>query len=102
MALLTLIENAIRHGIDPGESGGRIDVRAERDPVDRRIRVSVIDTGVGMAETAPLGTGLNNLRDRLRAFYGPDAELELLQQEPHGVRAVIVFTPAEAPGTKPR
>ena len=97
MALLTLIENAIRHGIDPGESGGRIDLRAQREPGGGRVRVVVADTGVGMREDARPGTGLANLRDRLRAFFGAGAELELHEQQPHGVRAEIVFTPLAAP-----
>ena len=93
MALLTLIENAVRHGIDPGEGGGRIDVRAERDAASGRVRVVVADSGVGMDETAVPGTGLGNLRDRLRGFFGPEAELALHEQAPHGVRAEIAFRP---------
>jgi signal transduction histidine kinase len=91
MALLTLIENAIRHGIDPGEDGGRIDVRACRDATSGRVHVEVIDTGIGLAETAAPGTGLVNLRDRLRAFFGADARLDLHAVLPHGVRAEIVL-----------
>ena len=103
MALLTLIENAVRHGIDPSEDGGRIEVGARRDPVDRRIRVSVQDTGVGMQDSAETGTGLANLRERLQAFFGADAALELHEVAPHGVRAEIVFALAEedAVGTAP-
>ena len=97
MALLTLIENAIRHGIDPSERGGRVDVRARREPGDGRIRVIVADTGVGMAETAQPGTGLGNLRDRLRAFFGAGAEVALHEEMPHGLRAEIAFKPAVAP-----
>jgi signal transduction histidine kinase len=95
MALLTLIENAVRHGIDPGERGGRIDIRADRDAASGRVRVVVADTGVGMDETAVPGTGLRNLRDRLHGFFGPDAELALHEQAPHGLRAEILFRPAD-------
>ena len=73
MALLTLIENAVRHGIDPSEDGGRIEVGARRDPADGRVRVSVLDTGVGMQDSGEPGTGLANLRERLQAFFGADA-----------------------------
>jgi signal transduction histidine kinase len=97
MALLTLIENAVRHGIDPGETGGRIDVRARLDAADGRVHVEVVDTGVGMAETAQPGTGLGNLRDRLRGFFGADAELQLHEMQPHGLRAEIVFRPVLEP-----
>lgn len=88
MALLTLVENAVRHGIDPSETGGtiRVEAHARGDVVE----VSVTDTGVGMPETAAPGTGLSNLRERLRAFFGDAAQLQMLDQPPHGLRAVIV------------
>jgi Histidine kinase len=96
MALLTLVENAIRHGIDPGEQGGRIDLGARRDAASGELQVWVEDSGVGLRETAQPGTGLANLRARLAAFYGPAARLELLESTPHGVRAQIAIAPAEA------
>jgi len=95
MALLTLIENAIRHGIDPAERGGTIAVRAWREPADGSLRVEVADTGVGLAADAPAGTGLANLRDRLRAFFDAGARIDLHAAEPHGVRAEIVVRPRE-------
>ncbi|HUP07005.1 MAG TPA: histidine kinase [Caldimonas sp.] len=92
MALLTLIENAIRHGIDPAEAGGAVTVRAWRDD-GGRLHVEVADTGAGLAGDAPAGTGLANLRDRLRVFFDADARLELHAATPHGVRAEIVVHP---------
>src|SRR5262249_14767592 len=93
MALLTLVENAVHHGIDPAEQGGRIDVRAERPLADGEVRVTVADTGVGMQDTASPGTGLSNLRERLQGFFGAQARLELAEQAPHGVAAMISFMP---------
>jgi LytS/YehU family sensor histidine kinase len=90
MALLTLVENAVRHGIDPSEQGGRIEVGARRES-DGTVRLWVADSGVGLAESAQPGTGLTNLRERLRAFFGPQAELQLSPAEPHGLRAEIIF-----------
>lgn len=92
MALLTLVENAVRHGIDPGVEGGRIDVGAQVDAASGAACVWVGDTGVGMAETAQPGTGLQNVRSRLLAVYGPGARLELHEVAPHGVRAELHFT----------
>ncbi|MBC7956164.1 MAG: histidine kinase [Cytophagales bacterium] len=89
MALLTLVENAVRHGIDPSEAGGNIRVEAREQA--GTVEVVVADSGVGMRETAAPGTGLNNLRARLRAFLGDAAELQLSDQPPHGLNAVIVF-----------
>jgi signal transduction histidine kinase len=90
MALLTLVENAIRHGIDPSEQGGHIEVGAARDGAGAW-RVWVADSGVGMSEKAAPGTGLTNLRARLKVFYGDTARLELLEQSPHGLRAELVL-----------
>jgi signal transduction histidine kinase len=101
MALLTLVENAIRHGIDPSEQGGRIEVGAQRgsgiESGSGELRVWVADSGVGMSEQARPGTGLSNLRARLAAFYGPAARLDLLEQHPHGLRAQIAMGPAVPP-----
>lgn len=93
MALLTLVENAVRHGIDPSETGGRIEVGARREAGSGEVRVWVADTGVGMSESAAPGTGLGNLRQRLQAFFGAEARLVLSEHAPHGVRAEIFFTP---------
>jgi signal transduction histidine kinase len=89
MALLTLVENAVHHGIDPSEEGGRIEVGGRRD--GDGVTLWVADTGIGMAETAAPGTGLANLRARLQAFYGGAARLELSEVMPHGLRAEIVL-----------
>jgi signal transduction histidine kinase len=89
MALLTLAENAIRHGVDPGCDPARVDVGARRD-ADGRVRIWVADTGVGMADVGGDGTGLANLKARLRAFFGEQARFELSEQAPHGVRAELV------------
>jgi len=94
MTLLTLVENAVRHGIDPSEEGGRIEVGGRRDAATGRVTLWVADTGVGMAESAQPGTGLTNLRARLQAFYGSEARLDLLEEPPHGLRAELVFRDA--------
>lgn len=88
MALLTLVENAVRHGVDPSEEGGRIEVGARRG-ADGALEVWVADTGVGLGPGAEPGTGLTNLRARLQAFFGPAARLELLEQAPRGLRALM-------------
>jgi hypothetical protein len=90
MTLLTLVENAVRHGIDPSEEGGRIDVRvAVREG---RCHAEIQDTGVGLADVGGgLGTGLANLQERLRLAFGGAARLELHAVEPHGVRAELDF-----------
>jgi sensor histidine kinase YesM len=93
MTLLTLVENAIKHGIDPAESGGEIAIRAARE--GDQVRVSVADTGAGLAVTGRPseggGTGLRNLRERLSTQYGKNARLEMTENAPHGVVATIII-----------
>lgn len=90
MTLLTLVENAMHHGIDPSEEGGRIDVRVTVK--DGRGRAEVTDTGMGLARGSEgLGTGLANLRERLQLAFGGDAQVRLSEIQPRGVRAEIDF-----------
>jgi LytS/YehU family sensor histidine kinase len=89
MTLLTLVENAVRHGIDPSEAGGRIDVGARHDAASGKVCLWVSDTGRGIDESKAPGTGLANLRERLAAAYGGRATLTLSGVQPHGVLAEI-------------
>ncbi len=76
MTLLTLVENAVRHGIDPSEEGGRIDIHVQRRGDRCVVRVS--DTGAGLRQTGNgLGTGLSTLRERLQLTFGGDAQLRV-------------------------
>jgi len=90
MTLLTLVENAVRHGIDPSEEGGRIDVDVWLR--DSRCCIRVVDTGVGLRQgSGGLGTGLSTLRERMQLAFGGDAQLRLTEIEPHGVCADLDF-----------
>jgi len=90
MTLLTLVENAVRHGIDPSEDGGRIEI-------DVRVRggrcvIRVADTGVGFhAASGGLGTGLSTLRERLALVFGDEASLRVAEHSPRGVVAEITI-----------
>lgn len=92
MTLLTLVENAVRHGIDPSTKGGHIEVGCKQD-ASGTVIVWVADSGVGMPETAVPGTGLANVRARLQAYFGADASVELHEQIPHGLRVELRFHP---------
>ncbi len=90
MTLLTLVENAVRHGIDPSEDGGRIEIRVTLR--QGRCLAQVIDTGVGLRPTGGgLGTGLATLRERLQLIFGDAAQLRLNALAPHGVCAELEF-----------
>ncbi|KQW52252.1 MULTISPECIES: sensor histidine kinase [unclassified Roseateles] len=92
LMLLTLVENAVRHGIEPKPQGGRIDLAARRE--GDRLVLEVRDDGVGLqAAAAPptqdQGLGLANLRDRLAGLYGGSARLSIQQRPTGGVCARI-------------
>jgi len=87
LMLLTLVENAIKHGIAPQTEGGTIVIRARVD--DERLRIEVRDTGAGLALTAGSGMGLANVRARLAALFGAGARLVIEPNVPHGVVAAI-------------
>ncbi len=91
LTLLTLVENAVRHGIDPSENGGRIEVGAQRSAAG--VRLWVRDSGRGLDETQAPGIGLANLRERLEAAYGERATLTLSAVQPQGVLAEIALPP---------
>lgn len=92
--LLTLVENAVHHGIDPSVDGGRIDVQVRLHGT--RCVVEVRDTGAGITPgSGGLGTGLSTLRERLQLAFDGDADLRLTEVMPHGVLTVIEF-PAQA------
>lgn len=100
MTLLTLVENAVGHGIDPSEDGGRIDVHVQRRGDRCTVRVS--DTGIGLRSAGDrpggngLGTGLATLRERLRLSFGADAQLRISAQQPRGVCAELDMPAREA------
>jgi hypothetical protein len=88
MSVLTLVENAVRHGIDPSEEGGRIDVHVEMRGA--RCLIRVIDTGAGLQHNGHgLGTGLASLRERLQLLFDGDAQLRVSAHEPRGVCAAL-------------
>jgi signal transduction histidine kinase len=81
--LLTLVENAVRHGIDPSEEGGRIDVDIAR--LGERCVIRVTDTGAGLHQSANgLGTGLTTLRERLQLIFGDAVHLRLTPNTSRG------------------
>ena len=93
MLVLTLAENAIKHGIEPSLRGGEITVTAQEDA--GQIRIAVRDSGVGMSDTPGNGTGLENVRSRLRLAYGESASLALSEAEP-GLLAELLIPRKDA------
>jgi Histidine kinase len=94
LMLPSLVENAIKHGLEPLREGGRIDVVAIKvgEGAAAKIRMMVKDTGRGLTD-APIqaggGVGLTNVRERLLALFGDAASLTLESNQPKGVIASI-------------
>ncbi|HAV36130.1 MAG TPA: sensor histidine kinase [Massilia sp.] len=90
MMLQTLIENAIKHGLEPKIEGGTILVRAQVDGAI--LVVDVCDDGVGIDLHADEGVGLANIRERLQLLYGGQAEL-VIEAPPGGGACASVRIP---------
>ncbi|MEY2690630.1 MAG: hypothetical protein RL375_4830 [Pseudomonadota bacterium] len=104
MMIQTLVENAIRHGLEPKPEGGQLRLKAE--VAHGRLVVSVSDTGVGLAHAShdltgkPAGTGvgLANIRERLALLYGTRAHLSVAENPGGGtcVTITVPYKPVEA------
>jgi LytS/YehU family sensor histidine kinase len=99
MMLQTLVENAIKHGLEPQAAGGRLEIRAE--VVHGQLAVHVIDTGRGFAPKADGGVGLANIRERLRTLYNGRAELIISVPTEGGTCATIKLPYEVAPSSTP-
>jgi signal transduction histidine kinase len=86
--LLTLVENAVEHGITPTLQGGHVQVQARWHAGVLTLEVS--DNGAGLAEPVVEGLGLANCRERLQHRYGPRATLQLLPLQPGACARVEV------------
>ncbi|HTC51497.1 MAG TPA: histidine kinase [Steroidobacteraceae bacterium] len=91
LLLISLVENAIKHGIERSTGSGQIMVNAAVDSLTatRQLVVSVVDTGAGLRATAAVGMGLNNIRDQLIARFGPRGSLTLQDRTAGGVIATV-------------
>lgn len=87
MMVLTLVENAIKHGLEPALQGGQIDVRAQ--VFEKQLRVEVHDSGVGAAQPILFGVGLSNVQERLQLTYGDAGSLKISPNTPDGLIATI-------------
>ena len=90
-SLLTLVENAITHGIEPSLRGGEIEVRSER-VAGGGAQLQVLDSGQGLQPSdEPPGLGLTNTRERLAALHGPQATLTLSERPEGGCLSLMTI-----------
>jgi sensor histidine kinase YesM len=87
MLLQPVVENAIKHGLEPKVEGGEIVVRMGLAGKDALIEIA--DTGVGFQPTTRGGVGLSNLRDRLKALYGERSALTIGENRPAGAVVTV-------------
>jgi sensor histidine kinase YesM len=96
MMLQTLVENAIKHGLEPVPGGGTIWVLARA--ADGKIAITVADDGRGFSEEGGgTGIGLKNIRERLRLAYGDAAAFSIVANFPKGVAATITIPSSPSP-----
>lgn len=93
--LLTLVENAVEHGIEPTLAGGTVSVMAELNEPGHLVRVRVRDDGLGLSRSWQEGVGLANCRQRLVHHFGSSARLQVHACEP-GTEAVLSWPAAGA------
>jgi LytS/YehU family sensor histidine kinase len=104
LLLQPLVENSIRHGLEPQIEGGEIAVRAWRaeradGPGGGQLVIEVSDTGIGLDAALPSdgsGFGLEQVRERLAAVYGRRGTLRLEAGNAGGTRATLVFPLSQA------
>lgn len=89
-----LVENAVRHGLEPKAEGGRLSIRVRRR--GDMLEIAVEDDGMGLGEGGKPGVGLANVRQRLTACYGDQARLELAPLKGGGTRALLSLPVKEA------
>jgi hypothetical protein len=95
MMLQTLVENAIKHGLEPKPGGGGVWIRAACDPTG--LSLTVADDGMGLRmDGSGTGIGLKNLRERLRLTYANAASFTIGNNFPSGVAATITLPVTEA------
>jgi predicted nucleic acid-binding Zn-ribbon protein len=89
MMIQSLVENAIKHGLEPKPEGGTLKVKCEI--VHGKLAVTVADTGLGFgkAATAGTGVGLANVRERLQLLYGAKASVTVAENQPCGTIVTI-------------
>jgi signal transduction histidine kinase len=89
MMLQSLVENAIKHGLEPKAEGGTLSVRAE--VAHNKLCVSVTDDGMGfgVVPSTSTGLGLQSIRERLKLLHGDQAQLIIVPNTPSGVCSTI-------------
>lgn len=87
MLLQPLIENAIKHGLEPKVEGGEIVIKATEE--NKLLKIKVANTGIGFSDFNKPGVGIVNVRERLALLYGEKGRLIIEENKPQGVRVTV-------------
>jgi sensor histidine kinase YesM len=90
MLLQPLVENAVKHGLEPKIDGGRVDVSAEKVGGNIVVRISDTGLGLGNSSTKGAGVGLSHVRARVAATYGAQGSFKI-ENRPDGVTATVTL-----------
>jgi len=87
MVLQPLVENAIKHGLEPKIQGGKITIRAGLE--NNVLTLEIADTGMGITEKSDIGIGTGNIQKRLASLFGDRASLSFEDMTPAGLKAIV-------------
>lgn len=87
MLLQPVVENSIKHGLEPMADGGEIQIKIKQQ--DNKLIIQILDNGVGLKQGDLTGFGLMNVRQRLQSLYAESARLKLENRKPKGVQVTI-------------
>ncbi len=87
MLIQPLVENSIKHGLEPMVNGGELSVEVVL--LENKMCIKVIDNGCGFNNCCSPGIGLSNIKERLQIMYGRSAQLLLEENDPQGVTAIV-------------
>ena len=88
LLLQPVVENAVKHGLEPKVEGGTIQIQVNTSQT--HLILSVTDNGQGFQQESSAGLGLRNIRERLQALYGNEGQLLIRENQPCGIRCQLI------------
>ena len=89
MLLQPLVENAIKHGLEPKIEGGEVALSVKK--MDTQIAITIADTGLGFQNSSSNGIGLKNVCERVQQLYGNEGSVSIEENQPGGTRITILI-----------
>lgn len=89
MLIQPLVENAIKHGIEPKVAGGKISIKVSKKMPEKILKIEIADTGVGIESDLSYGIGLKNVKKRLNTLYQGKSSIVFETNKPSGLKVTI-------------